>query len=110
MSTPNIMSPEHEKDPCPILEDIRENHPIYFQAGLNSWVISRHEDIKSALRNPSFTTKNSSWRLEPVQGRSILQLDGSEHRHPRAVVIPTVWGTAPTDRDVLRPRRFHSFI
>ena len=92
MTTPNIMSPEYEKDPYPILEDIRENHPIYFQEGLNSWVISRHEDIKSALRNPSFTTENYSWQLEPVHGRSIMQLDGSEHRHTRAVVIPTLRG------------------
>ena len=92
MSTPNIMSSEYEKDPYPILEDIRENHPIYFQEGLNSWVISRHEDIKSALRNPSFTTENYSWQLEPVHGRSIMQLDGSEHRHTRAVVIPTLRG------------------
>ena len=93
MSTPNIMSPEYEKDPYPILEDIRENHPIYFQEGLDSWVISRHEDIKSALRNPSFTTENYSWQLEPVHGRSIMQLDGSEHRHTRAVVIPTLRGS-----------------
>lgn len=92
MSTPNIMSPEYEKDPYPILADIRENHPIYFQEGLDSWVISRHEDIKSALRNPSFTTENYSWQLEPVHGRSIMQLDGSEHRHTRAVVIPTLRG------------------
>lgn len=93
MSTPNIMSPEYEKDPYPILEDIRENHPIYFQERLDSWVISRHEDIKSALRNPSFTTENYSWQLEPVHGRSIMQLDGSEHRHTRAVVIPTLRGS-----------------
>lgn len=92
MSTPNIMSPEYEKDPYPVLADIRENHPIYFQEELNSWVISRHEDIKFALRNPSFTTENYSWQLEPVHGRSIMQLDGSEHRHTRAVVIPTLRG------------------
>ena len=92
MSTPNIMSPEYEKDPYPILEDIRENHPIYFQEGLNSWVISRHEDIKFALRNPSFTTDNYSWQLEPVHGRNIIQLAGSEHRHTRSVVTPTLRG------------------
>ena len=92
MSTPNILSPEYEKDPYPILADIRENHPIYFQEGLNSWVISRHEDIKFALRSPSFTTDNYSWQLEPVHGRNIMQLEGSEHRHTRAVVIPTLRG------------------
>jgi cytochrome P450 len=92
MTTPDIMSPEYEKDPYPILADIRENHPIYFQEGLDSWVISRHEDIKFALRNPSSTTENYALQLEPVHGRNIMQLEGSEHRHTRAVVIPTLRG------------------
>lgn len=92
MTTPDIMSAEYEKNPYPILTDIRENHPIYFQEGLDSWVISRHEDIKFSLRSPSFTTENYALQLEPVHGRNIMQLEGSEHRHARAIVIPTLRG------------------
>ncbi|MDG1845015.1 MAG: cytochrome P450 [Acidimicrobiales bacterium] len=94
MSSPqiDIMTPEYEADPNPILDDIRENHPIYFHEGLDSWVISRHDDVLSALRNPAFTTENYGWQLEPVHGKNILQLEGREHRLTRAIVTPTLRG------------------
>ncbi|OUV41316.1 MAG: cytochrome P450 [Candidatus Marinimicrobia bacterium TMED108] len=86
------MTPEYEVDPNPILDNIRENHPIYFHEGLDSWVLSRHEDILEALRNPSFTTENYAWQLEPVHGKNILQMEGSDHRSMRAIVTPTLRG------------------
>ena len=86
------MTPEYEVDPNPILANIRENHPIYFHEGLDSWVLSRHEDILEALRNPSFTTENYAWQLEPVHGKNILQMEGSDHRSMRAIVTPTLRG------------------
>lgn len=86
------MTPEYEVDPNPILDNIRENHPIYFHEGLNSWVLSRHEDILEALRTPSFTTENYAWQLEPVHGKNILQMEGSDHRSMRAIVTPTLRG------------------
>ena len=61
----DIMTPEYDADPNPILDDIRENHPIYFHEGLDSWVLSRHDDILEALRTPAFTTNNYAWQLEP---------------------------------------------
>ncbi len=88
----DIMTPEYEVDPNPILDNIRENHPIYFHEGLNSWVLSRHEDILEALRNPSFTTENYAWQLEPVHGKNILQMEGPDHRSMRAIVTPTLRG------------------
>ena len=88
----DIMTPEYEVDPNPILDDIRENHPIYFHEGLDSWVLSRHDDILAALRNPAFTTENYAWQLEPVHGKNILQMEGSDHRSMRAIVTPTLRG------------------
>ena len=88
----DIMTPEYEADPNPILDDIRENHPIYFHEGLDSWVLSRHDDILEALRTPAFTTNNYAWQLEPVHGKNILQLEGKEHRSMRAIVTPTLRG------------------
>ena len=88
----DIMTPEYEVDPNPILDNIRENHPIYFHEGLDSWVLSRHEDILEALRTPSFTTENYAWQLEPVHGKNILQMEGSDHRSMRAIVTPTLRG------------------
>ena len=72
----DILTPEYEADPNPILDDNRENHPIYFHEGLDSWVLSRHDDILEALRTTAFTTNNYAWQLAPVHGKNILQLEG----------------------------------
>jgi cytochrome P450 len=103
MAAPDIMSPEYEADPNPILDDLRENYPITFHEGLNSWIISRYEDVERALKSPAFTTKNYSWQLEPVHGHTILQMEGPDHRRTRGIVTPTLRG------DLLR-KNFESVV
>ena len=88
MSGPDIMSPEYEKNPNPFLHEMLEEHPIYFHEGLGHWIISRHADVELALKSPVFTTKNYAWQLEPVHGKTILQVEGSDHRRMRAIVNP----------------------
>ena len=92
LSAPDIMSPEYEADPNPILDDLRENYPITFHEGLDSWIISRHEDVELALKSPAFTTENYAWQLEPVHGPTILQKEGSDHRRTRRIITPTLRG------------------
>ena len=92
MSAPDIMSAEYEADPNPILDDLRENYPITFHEGLNSWIISRYDDVEHALKSPAFTTENYGWQLEPVHGHTILQMEGPEHRRTRGIVTPTLRG------------------
>jgi len=92
MTTPDIFSPEYAADPHPTLADFRENHPVTFHEGLDAWVISRYEDIDKVLKDPVFTTRNYAWQLEPVHGKTILQLEGGEHRKMRGIVNPALRG------------------
>lgn len=92
MTAPDILSPEYAEDPNPILDDLRENYPIAFNEGLDSWVISRHEDVERALKSPDFTTENYGWQLEPVHGHTILQMEGPDHRRTRGIITPTLRG------------------
>ena len=92
MSYPDIMSPEYEKDPNPFLHEMLEEHPVYYHEGLGHWIISRHADVERALKSPVFTTKNYAWQLEPVHGKTILQVEGSDHRRMRAIINPALRG------------------
>ena len=97
MNAPDIMSSDYESNPWPLLNEIRENHPITFHDGLNSWLLSRFEDVEKVLRSPTFTTENYGWQLEPVHGPTILQLEGTRHRLTRGILTPTLRG--PSMRD-----------
>jgi pulcherriminic acid synthase len=45
-----------------------------------------------------FTTANYDWQLEPVHGRTILQLSGREHAVRRALVAPAFRGSELQER------------
>ena len=49
MTAPDIMSADYESNPWPILNEIRENYPITFHEGLDSWLLSRFEDVEKVL-------------------------------------------------------------
>jgi pulcherriminic acid synthase len=57
-----------------------------------SYVVTRYEDVARAFREPVFTTDNYDWQLEPVHGRTILQMSGREHSIRRALVAPAFRG------------------
>ena len=86
------MSAAYEADPYPILDDLRENYPITFNETLNSWVLSRYDDVERVLKSPTFTTENYAWQLEPVHGLTVMQMEGPEHRRTRGIVSPTLRG------------------
>ena len=44
--TPDILSPEFSEDPFPVLELLRDEHPVYFHEAMNSYMISRYEDVE----------------------------------------------------------------
>jgi pulcherriminic acid synthase len=60
-----------------------------------SYVISRYEDVERVFKDKKseFTTENYDWQLEPVHGRTILQLSGREHAVRRALVAPAFRGS-----------------
>ena len=97
MTAPDIMSADYESNPWPMLNEIRENHPITFHEGLNSWLLSRFEDVEKVLTSRTFTTENYGWQLEPVHGPTILQLEGTRHRLTRGIITPTLRGRSMRD-------------
>jgi len=90
---PDILSPEFHDCPYPSYKILRDEFPLLWHEPTQSYIVSRYEDVKRAFREPVFTTQNYDWQLEPVHGRTILQLDGREHAVRRALVAPAFRGS-----------------
>jgi pulcherriminic acid synthase len=94
---PDILSPEFAADPYPSYRAMRDDFPLLWHEGMQSWIVSRYEDLERAFKEPVFTTDNYDWQLEPVHGRTILQMSGREHSVRRALVAPAFRGNSLQD-------------
>jgi cytochrome P450 len=85
---PVILSAEVAKDPYAFYRRLRDDYPLHYDRSIDSYLVSRHGDVGKGYKNPTLTTKNYEWQLEPVFGRGLLQMDGREHVRKRALVSP----------------------
>ncbi|MGY1712093.1 cytochrome P450 [Geodermatophilus sp. SYSU D00758] len=85
---PDILSPEFIADPYPAHRVLRDHYPALYHEATQSWLISRYADCASAFRSPAFSSRNYDWQLEPIHGRTILQMEGREHATHRALLNP----------------------
>ena len=88
-SPPDIFAPEFAADPYPLYARMRDEYPLYFHAPTRAWILSRYDDVRVALTNPSFTTKSYAAQTEPLLGKTIIQLDGREHALQRGLLTPS---------------------
>ena len=97
---PDILSPEFAARPYDAYRVMRESAPLFWHEATSSYVISRYEDVERVFkdRGGEFTTDNYEWQLEPVHGKTILQLSGREHAVRRALVAPAFRGSELQDR------------
>ncbi|MCK7627533.1 cytochrome P450 [Streptomyces sp. RS10V-4] len=91
---PDILSPEFAADPYAAYRVLRDDFPLLYHEATGSYLVSRYEDVERAFKDPAFTTDNYDWQLEPVHGRTILQMSGREHAVRRALVAPAFRGNA----------------
>ncbi|MEU9577735.1 cytochrome P450 [Streptomyces chilikensis] len=92
---PDILSPEFAADPYPAYRVFRDSAPLLWHEATQSYLVSRYEDVERVFKDKQgqFTTDNYDWQIEPVHGRTILQLSGREHAVRRALVAPAFRGT-----------------
>jgi pulcherriminic acid synthase len=92
---PDILSPEFAADPYPAYRTMREHAPLIWHEATQSYIVSRYEDVEYVFkdRHGEFTTENYDWQIEPVHGKTILQLSGREHAVRRALVAPAFRGS-----------------
>ncbi|MFD3646156.1 cytochrome P450 [Streptomyces cyaneofuscatus] len=92
---PDILSPDFEANPYQAYRLMRDEFPLFTHEATGSYVISRYDDVAYVFkdRKGEFTTDNYDWQIEPVHGRTILQLSGGEHAVRRALVAPAFRGS-----------------
>lgn len=95
---PDILSAEFAADPYSAYRVMRDEHPLFRHEATDSYLVSRYEDVERAFKDPVFTSDNYDWQLEPVHGRTILQMSGREHSVRRALVAPAFRGRALEER------------
>jgi pulcherriminic acid synthase len=91
-SPPEILSEAHKENPWPTYEVLRDQFPIYFHAETKSWVVTRYEDVSRVLRGPGFSTKPFKEFINPIHGRTMLEMDGKEHSATRGLLNPYFHG------------------
>ncbi|WP_327190869.1 cytochrome P450 [Streptomyces xinghaiensis] len=95
---PDILSAEFAADPYAAYRIMREHYPLIHHEATRSYIVSRYDDVQRAFKEPVFTTDNYDWQLEPVHGRTVLQMSGREHAVHRALVAPAFRGTTLQER------------
>ncbi|MFT4289126.1 cytochrome P450 [Nocardioides sp.] len=88
VTLPGFLSPEVAADPDAFYRRLRAEDPVHWDDGYQGYLISKHADVGLAYRNPLFSTQNYEVSLQPVFGRSMLQMDGAEHSRKKALVTP----------------------
>jgi cytochrome P450 len=89
LSPPDVFSADFARDPYPLYRVMRDEYPLFFHEGARAYVLSRYLDVDLALKNPVFTTRSYAHQIEPLLGRTIVQLDGKEHTTQRNLIGPS---------------------
>jgi len=58
--------PEFLADPYPVLNRLRERSPLFYDTGRERWFVTRHEDVRSCLRDKRLG-RNFRHVLEPAE-------------------------------------------
>jgi len=89
---PPLFSPEVAADPHAFYRRLRAVPELPYDDAVGGHLLSRFEDCATAYRNPVFTVRAYDWLLEPIHGRTILQMDGAEHGRRRRLLSPAFHG------------------
>lgn len=84
----NPMDADYLENPYPKYRELREEHPVYFHEGMNSWVVSRYDACHQVVRDsPAFSLDFRKIGVpEPPSMVSIQTTDAPEHTGVRRVL------------------------
>lgn len=95
------MSSDFDRDPYPILANLREHEPVYWWPQARGWFLTRHDDIVSVLADEDrFSPNEVHWEyfIEPaeevrnhpvlrIRDSSILSVEGVQHARIRKLAF-----------------------
>ena len=100
-------------NPYPLLQDARQDQPIFYSPDINYWVVTRYEDIKAIFRDhESYTAENTITPIVPFSDTVKAMLSDGAYT-PQPVLSNNVPPSHTRIRSVVNklfvPRRMNSF-
>lgn len=109
----NPFDPSFTANPHPTMQRMREEAPVFFWEPANAWLLTRHEDVMTVLRDEQrFTANQDAWELAPMMKamrgpamemlhkHGFFALDNQNHTRVRKLVSPAF---TPRAIERLRP-------
>ncbi len=97
----DIYSDAFARDPYRFYDVMRARSPVLLDPVSGRYLVSRHADVSRILRGDEFSTRAYDQVVEPVYGRTLMQLGGREHSRSRRYVTPLF--AAASLRDLFEP-------
>jgi cytochrome P450 len=75
-------------DPYPIFAELRRSTPVLVTQTVNreSYVVSRYDDVLAILKDADTFSSRANAEVGKYMGRTIIEMDGTEHARMRALV------------------------
>ncbi len=100
-------------DPFPLLAQSRETEPVFYNADIDYWIVTRYEDIKAIFRDHNtFTAANTITPIKPFSAEVQQMLADGDY-----TPVPVLSNNVPPDHTRIRnlvnklfvPRRMRHF-
>lgn len=83
-----VTADELDRDPHPVLAQLREHEPVSWVPALGGWLITRHDLALAVMRDAvAFTVQDDRFSTGRVLGPSMLSTDGIDHSRHRAPFV-----------------------
>ena len=113
-----LVSQEFIKNPYPVLQEMREENPVYWSESVGGWILTRYDDIIASFKDTdSYSNENRLGRaveylppekrckFKPFEDhyatKSLLHSDPPDHTRLRSLVVKEF---TPTVVEQMRPR------
>ncbi|MFR9805079.1 cytochrome P450 [Pseudonocardia sp. RS010] len=90
---PQVTSPEFVEDPHKYYRIMRDHYPVLRDEASGYYFVSRFEDVARVYKDSeAFSNENYGFQMEPVIGRTVIQMSGREHTINRKLITPALRG------------------
>ncbi|MFB9384756.1 cytochrome P450 [Pseudonocardia petroleophila] len=88
-----MTSPAFAEDPHSYYPIMRDHYPVLRDEASGYYFVSRFEDVERVYRDSeAFSNENYGFQMEPVIGRTVIQMAGREHTINRKLITPALRG------------------
>lgn len=106
-------APGFDENPYPVYAELRQRAPIHYWEEGRAWLVFKHDDILSVLRDKRFTPNRAAWEFAAQEGTAVVSpefeemnksglfaLGDQEHARVRKLISPAL---TPRAIERLRP-------